>query len=104
MVDGAAHLEVTLKCSLGEGVRLVGADVEDELVCVEKVVHLVDHNQKVLAVRPDLGADLVVRERLFELVERGDKDLLHRASGTSCRGALQPEAPRRIWHELHVLV
>ena len=54
LVHGAADLKVALKRPLLEGVGLVGADVEDELVAVEEVVHLVDDAEDVLA----MGAHL----------------------------------------------
>mmetsp|Transcript_13317 Transcript_13317/g.41552 ORF Transcript_13317/g.41552 Transcript_13317/m.41552 type:complete len:219 (+) Transcript_13317:424-1080(+) len=76
-VDGAAELVVALQRGLGEAVAHVGADVEDQLVAVQEVVHLVDEHQDASAVRPHLLADLVVGECLLELLEGGDEDLLH---------------------------
>ena len=50
----APNLEVCVERRLREAVALVRADVEDELVGVEEVVDLVDHDEELLAVRPDL--------------------------------------------------
>ena len=103
-VDCPAHLVVRLERRLGERVALVGADVEDELVAVEEVVHLVDDHQDALAVRLHLVADLVVRERLLELVERRHKDLLGRlARGARVCAAEGPLAGGG-GAELHIIV
>ena len=56
LVYGPACLEVALQRGLLEVVALVGADVEHQLVAVQKVIHLVHQHQHVLAVRPHLRA------------------------------------------------
>ena len=85
-VVGSAHCKVALERGLAKLLLLLEQMLKP-VVTIEEVIYLIDDDQDALD-WAHLRTDVVVGERLLELVEGGDEDLLHlrprRAATTAC--------------------
>mmetsp|Transcript_14700 Transcript_14700/g.20507 ORF Transcript_14700/g.20507 Transcript_14700/m.20507 type:complete len:235 (-) Transcript_14700:1654-2358(-) len=101
-IDCLANLKVILEDRLFKVIILVGTNVEDEFVPIEKVINLIHNYKDLVFIRLNFRANLVIGECFLKVVKRGDKNLLQRRFRITIK--IFSEALLRTMRELDISV